>query len=197
MTGTSFAVWAPNARGVRVVGDFNYWSGRGLPDALARLVRRLGAVRPRRRRRAPGTSSSILGADGVWREKADPMAFATEVPPATASVVYTDRLRVGRRRLAGAQRAETHWHAAPMSIYEVHLGSWRQGLSYRELADELVDYVRETGLHARRVPAGGRAPVRRLVGLPGDVLLRADRRGSAPRTTSATSSTGCTRPASA
>ena len=53
VTGTSFAVWAPNARGVRVAGDFNYWDGRALPDALARLVRRVGAVRPRRRRRRP------------------------------------------------------------------------------------------------------------------------------------------------
>ncbi len=54
-----------------------------------------------------------------------------------------------------------------MSIYEVHLGSWRPGLSYRELADQLTDYVTEPGLHPRGVPAGGRAPVRRVLGLPG------------------------------
>ena len=73
-----------------------------------------------------------------------------------------------------------------MSVYEVHVGSWRQGLSYRELADELVDYVVGRRLHPHRVHAARRAPVRRLLGLPGHLLLRARPRGSAPPTTSAT-----------
>src|SRR5208283_688652 len=94
-TGTSFAVWAPNAHGVRVTGDFNYWDG---------------------------------SADGVWREKADPMANAAERPPATASVVYTSQYTWNDRDWVMA-RAERQAVREPMSIYEVHIGSWRPGLS--------------------------------------------------------------------
>ncbi len=151
VTGTSFAVWAPSARGVRVTGDFDYWSGRGFPM------------------RAMGSSGvwelfvpdvgdgahykfQVLGADGVRREKADPMAFATEVPPATASVVFTAGHEWGDADWL-ATRATTQLHTSPMSIYEVHIGSWRQGLSYRQLADELVDHVRETGFtHVEFLP---------------------------------------------
>ena len=86
-TGTSFAVWAPNARGVRVIGDFNHWDGRGPPDALARRLGHLGAVRARRRRRDP-VQVRVCGPDGSWRRKADPMASLAEQPPATASVVF-------------------------------------------------------------------------------------------------------------
>jgi 1,4-alpha-glucan branching enzyme len=149
--GTSFAVWAPNARGVRLFGDFDYWSGRALPM------------------RAMGSSGvwelfvpdvgdgqrykfQILGADGVWREKADPFAFATETPPATASVVHTPRYSWTDDAWL-ARRAATQWHTAPMSVYEVHLGSWRLGLGYEQLARELVDYVRETGFtHVELLP---------------------------------------------
>jgi 1,4-alpha-glucan branching enzyme len=151
VTGTSFAVWAPNARGVRVVGEFDYWSGRALPM------------------RAMGSSGvwelfvpdvgdgcrykfSILGADGQWREKADPMAFATEVPPATASVVHTSTYEWNDASWL-ERRARTQWHAAAMSIYEVHLGSWRLGLSYRDLADQLVEHVLEMGFtHVEFLP---------------------------------------------
>jgi 1,4-alpha-glucan branching enzyme len=151
VTGTSFAVWAPSARGVRVTGDFDYWSGRGFPM------------------RAMGSSGvwelfvpdvddgahykfQVLGADGVRRDKADPMAFATEVPPATASVVFTAGHEWGDADWL-ASRATTQLHTSPMSIYEVHIGSWRQGLSYRQLADELVDHVLETGFtHVEFLP---------------------------------------------
>ena len=174
VTGTSFAVWAPNARAVRVVGDFNDWDGRGHAMRSLGELRRLGAVRPGRRRRARGTSSRSSARDGHWRQKADPMAFATEVPPRTASVVtestYEWQDDEWLRRRATTRRRTT----GPMSVYEVHLGSWRQGLSYRELADQLVELRQGPGLHPRRVPAGGRAPVRRLLGLPGHRLLRAD-----------------------
>jgi 1,4-alpha-glucan branching enzyme len=151
VTGISFAVWAPNARGIRVLGDFDHWDGRAYP------MRSLGssgvwelfvpAV-------GDGTKYkyAVLGADGVWREKADPLAFATEVPPATASVVHTPRYTWTDDDWMH-RRAETPAHAAPMSIYEVHLGSWRQGLSYVDLARELVDYVRETGFtHVEFLP---------------------------------------------
>ncbi len=151
VTGTSFAVWAPNARAVRVVGDFDYWSGRAFPmrsmgdPGIWELF-------------IPGVGDGcrykfqILGADGEWRDKADPMAFATEVPPATASVVFTSSYAWDDADWLAA-RANTAWHAAPMSIYEVHLGSWRLGLDYRQLATELVDYVRRTGFtHVEFLP---------------------------------------------
>jgi len=150
-TGTSFAVWAPSARGVRVIGDFDYWVGTAYP------MRSLGSSGVWELF-VPGVGDGakykfqILGADSQWREKADPMAFATEVPPATASMVFTSQHEWQDEQWL-AQRAETAWHAAPMSIYEVHLGSWRMGLSYRELATELVDYVRQTGFtHVEFLP---------------------------------------------
>ncbi|MDT4933036.1 MAG: 1,4-alpha-glucan branching enzyme [Pseudonocardiales bacterium] len=151
VTGTSFAVWAPNARGVRVQGDFDYWSGRALP---MRVLGSSGVWELFVPDVGDGCryKFQILGADGTWREKADPMAFATEVPPATASVVHTPRHEWGD---AGwlQRRAGTPWHAAPMSIYEVHLGSWRLGLSYRELATELVEYVTAAGFtHVEFLP---------------------------------------------
>ncbi|MGX7824753.1 1,4-alpha-glucan branching protein GlgB [Actinokineospora sp. 24-640] len=139
--GTSFAVWAPTARGVRVCGDFDGWDGRGYP------MRSLGSsgvwelfvpgVTPGSRYKF-----RIHAADGSWHEKADPMAFATEHPPATASVVSTSE-HVWNDAEWVAKREATDWSAAPVSVYEVHLGSWRPGLNYRELADQLAAYVEE------------------------------------------------------
>ena len=151
VSGTSFAVWAPNARGVRVTGEFDYWSGRALP------MRSLGSSGVWEIF-VPGVGDGatykfrILGADGQWRDKADPFAFATEAPPATASVVTTPRYD-WRDEAWLTRRAETQWHKAPMSIYEVHIGSWKQGLLYSELAQELVDYVKEQGFtHVEFLP---------------------------------------------
>jgi 1,4-alpha-glucan branching enzyme len=151
VTGTSFAVWAPNAKGVRVIGDFDYWSGRALP---MRVLGSSGVWELFVPDVGDGCryKFSILGADGQWREKADPMAFATEVPPATASVVHTSQYDWADGDWL-ARRASTAWHAAPMSIYEVHLGSWRLGLSYLELAEQLVGHVREMGFtHVEFLP---------------------------------------------
>jgi 1,4-alpha-glucan branching enzyme len=149
--GTSFAVWAPNAQGVRVAGDFDYWDGRALP------MRSLGSSGVWEIF-VPDVGDGcrykyhILGQDGVWREKADPMAFACEAPPATASIVATPRHEWQDDEWL-ARRAETQWHKAPMSIYEVHIGSWKMGLSYRELADQLVDYLGDTGFtHVEFLP---------------------------------------------
>jgi 1,4-alpha-glucan branching enzyme len=151
VTGVSFAVWAPNAEGVRVTGDFDGWDGR------ANLLRSLGSsgvweifipdvpVGSRYKFR-------ILGKDGHWHEKADPMAFATEVPPATASVVTSSTYEWDDTDWL-TRRAATQLVDAPMSIYEVHLGSWRAGLGYRELATQLADYVVETGFtHVELLP---------------------------------------------
>lgn len=151
VVGTSFAVWAPNARGVRVRGSFNFWDSRAHP------MRSLGASGVWELF-IPGVEAGaaykfdVLGADGQWREKADPMAYSAEVPPATASVVV-DSAYEWHDAAWLSERARTSWHAAPMSIYEVHLGSWRQGLSYRQLAEELVGYLRETGFtHVEMLP---------------------------------------------
>nr|WP_051466820.1 1,4-alpha-glucan branching protein GlgB [Pseudofrankia saprophytica] len=151
VTGVSFAVWAPNARGVRVVGDFDFWDGRAFP------MRSLGHTGIWELF-VPGISAGtrykyeILGFDGVWRQKADPMAMHTETPPATASVVYESDYSWSDETWM-AERAGTPWHAAPVSAYEVHLGSWRRGLSYRQLATELVDYVKEAGFtHVELLP---------------------------------------------
>jgi 1,4-alpha-glucan branching enzyme len=151
VTGVSFAVWAPSARGVRVTGDFDYWQSR------AYSMRSLGSSGVWEIF-VPGVGAgskykfSVLGADGTWRSKADPMAFGTEQPPATASVVVDSHYTWGDGAWL-TKRAQTAWHAAPMSVYEVHLGSWRHGLSYREAADQLVEYLAETGFtHVELLP---------------------------------------------
>jgi 1,4-alpha-glucan branching enzyme len=150
-TGTSFAVWAPNARGVRVTGDFNYWDGRAYP------MRSLGGSGVWELF-VPGAGDgarykyAVCGRDGVWREKADPLAALAEQPPATASVVYTSRYTWDDAQWC-AERAQRQLVRSPMSIYEVHLGSWRPGLSYRQLATELVGYVSDMGFtHVEFLP---------------------------------------------
>jgi 1,4-alpha-glucan branching enzyme len=187
IVGTAFAVWAPSARGVRLVGDFNFWDGRAHPmrslgasGVWELFVPDVGA----------GTryKFDVLGADGVWRQKADPMAQATEHPPATASVVFESSYE-WRDADWCAHRSRADWLRSPMSIYEVHLGSWRAGLSYRELADELVGYVRDNGythvefLPVAEHPFGGSwgyqvssyyAPTARL-GNPDEFRLLVDR----------------------
>ena len=149
--GTSFAVWAPNARAVRVVGDFNHWQGathamRSLADSgvWELFVPGVGA--------GSRYKYEILTQDGSWRQKADPLARGTEVPPATASVVvessydWQDAEWISRRTTGDP-------HHGPMSIYEVHLGSWRPGLSYRELADQLTEHVVQMGFtHVELMP---------------------------------------------
>ncbi|BFU44121.1 1,4-alpha-glucan branching protein GlgB [Krasilnikovia sp. MM14-A1004] len=151
-TGVAFAVWAPSARGVRIVGDFTGWGPHdGWP---MRSLGSSGVWELYVPGAAPGTKYKfrILGRDGVWREKADPMAQHTEVPPQTASVVYESRYEWGDAEWMTA-RASRHPHQDPMSIYEVHLGSWRPGLSYRELAEQLTEYVVDTGFtHVELMP---------------------------------------------
>ena len=149
--GTAFAVWAPQAKGLRVEGDFNSWDGREHP------MRQLG-VSGVWELFVPGVGSGtrykfqVLGADETWREKADPMAFHTEVPPAQSSVVFESRYTwsdddwMNARKSGGAQDR-------PMSVYEMHLGSWRRGRSYAELADDLVPYLQDMGFtHVEFLP---------------------------------------------
>ncbi|HEY6361683.1 MAG TPA: 1,4-alpha-glucan branching protein GlgB [Vicinamibacterales bacterium] len=160
VSGVHFAVWAPNAQRVSVIGDFNRWDGR------THVMRRL----------APSGIWEIFIPDltdgvcykfeirtpaGHLLQKADPYARCFEVPPNSASVVWTDAgfewsdhdwIR-DRESLGG-------WHDRPKAVYEVHLGSWRRVpeeghryLSYRELAHTLVPYVREMGFtHIELMP---------------------------------------------
>ena len=151
-TGTVFAVWAPNARGVRVVADFNGWNGHdhemknlGPSGVWELFVPDVG----------DGTryKFEIHGADGSWTLRADPLAFQAEMPPATASVVFTSRYEWADSDWMAARARAGTAHERPMSIYEVHLGSWRRGRSYRDLAEELTAYVLDTGFtHVEMLP---------------------------------------------
>ncbi|WP_313021478.1 1,4-alpha-glucan branching protein GlgB [Mobilicoccus sp.] len=150
--GTSFAVWAPNARAVRVVGDFNSWNGQTHP------MRALGSTGVWELF-VPGVGENstykyeILGRDGYWRTKADPLARATECPPATASVVTESHYSWNDGVWLNDRARHPDPHNRPMSTYEVHLGSWRPGLTYVELADQLVDYVKDLGFtHVELLP---------------------------------------------
>ncbi|MGI4894831.1 MAG: 1,4-alpha-glucan branching protein GlgB [Janthinobacterium lividum] len=151
VAGTSFAVWAPNAHAVRVVGDHNHWNGRtdGMRSLGSSGVWEIfvpGVVAGSRYK------FEILGADDHWRQKADPMAQAAEVPPATASVVTESSYEWSDSGWMKA-RAASDPHSGPVSVYEVHLGSWKVGLGYRELAAELTTYVAEAGFtHVELLP---------------------------------------------
>jgi 1,4-alpha-glucan branching enzyme len=150
--GVAFSVWAPNARGVRVVGDFTGWGAHdGWP------MRSLGASGVWELY-VPGAAAGqrykyrVLGADGVWRDKADPLARYAEVPPRTASVVHASDYQWSDADWLAA-RAQRRAHEDPVSVYEVHLGSWRPGLGYRELADQLTEYVLDLGFtHVEFMP---------------------------------------------
>ena len=156
--GTAFAVWAPSARSVSIVGDFNSWDGRLNP------MRSLGSSGIWELF-LPGVDSGanykyeILTQAGEIRLKADPVAFDTELPPKTASRVYESQYEWADAEWLAA-RAETSQLNAPISIYEAHLGSWRlnpvegsRSLSYLELADELSAYAKDMGFtHIELMP---------------------------------------------
>ena len=142
--GTSFAVWAPNAQGVAVIGEFCNWNPNQYP------MRTLGStgiweifipgIKP-----GAEYKFTVQGADGRAVDKADPLAKKTKTPPETVSVVagvdeytWTDHEWMNARPGIDATNS-------PMSVYEVHVGSWRVGYGYRELARELVPYLVENG----------------------------------------------------
>jgi 1,4-alpha-glucan branching enzyme len=156
--GTAFTVWAPAARAVSVVGDFNYWDGRMHP------MRSLGASGIWELF-LPGVEAGahykyeIVAPDGELRLKADPLAFEAELPPKTASIVHEPE-HVWADEEWLRSRRESEPLAGPISIYEVHLGSWRlnslednRSLTYLELADELAAYARDMGFtHIELMP---------------------------------------------
>jgi 1,4-alpha-glucan branching enzyme len=154
--GTGFAVWAPGARGVSVVGDFNSWDGRVHP------MRTMGASGVWELF-LPGVGSQarykyeIRTADGRPVLKADPYAGHAEAPPGTSSIVFASQYAFEDQRWM-THRGGTDAYGAPLSIYEVHLGSWRrtpQGgtLTYRDMAPLLADYCSEMGFtHVEMLP---------------------------------------------
>ncbi|WP_371499249.1 1,4-alpha-glucan branching protein GlgB [Kitasatospora sp. NBC_00374] len=150
--GTAFAVWAPNAVGVRLIGDFNHWDGTGHP------MRSLGSSGIWELF-VPGLGDGttykyqIRTKQGWVLEKADPMARAAQCPPATASVVHTSAYEWGDAEWL-ARRAKSVHHRSPMSVYELHLASWRPDLtSYRAIAEELPGYLEGLGFtHVEFMP---------------------------------------------
>jgi len=149
--GVSFAVWAPNARGVSLIGEFNGWDGN---DAPMRVLGSSGVWELF----WPGFATDGLykfrvhGVDDVITDRADPMAFATEVPPHTASKVFVSDYAWNDATWM-TQRAAVNPVFEPMSTYEVHLGSWRPGLTYRQLAEQLTEYVVAQGFtHVELLP---------------------------------------------
>ncbi|MCT1713279.1 1,4-alpha-glucan branching protein GlgB, partial [Dietzia cinnamea] len=151
VTGTSFAVWAPNARGVSVVGDFCGWNPVALP------MRSIGSSGVWELF-VPGVGDGavykyrVRGADGRTVDHADPMAVATEVPPATGSKVFTSAYEWNDDEWIAARATRDH-SRSPMTILEVHVGSWRPGLDYREFAHQLAEHVLETGFtHVELMP---------------------------------------------
>ena len=172
VNGVSFAVWAPNAKGVSLIGEFNHWDG---DEAQLRVLGSTGVWELFWPDFPVGGlyKFRVHGADGAVTDRADPMAFATEVPPQTGSRVTESSYSWSDDEWM-ARRAALNPVFEPMSTYEVHLMSWRPGRSYRQLADELTELRCRTRLHPRRVDAGRRASVRRVVGLSGHLVLRAD-----------------------
>ena len=155
--GASFAVWAPNARRVSVVGDFNGWDGRIHP------MRHLGPsgvweIFIPGIREGALYKYEIKDANGALGLKTDPYGFFFEPAPKNASIVWDNRkFSWGDDAWLGKRRGQNPLRS-PMSIYEVHLGSWRkksaaESLGYREVAGPLIDYVKKTGFtHVEFLP---------------------------------------------
>nr|WP_242500412.1 1,4-alpha-glucan branching protein GlgB [Tropicimonas sp. IMCC6043] len=150
--GTHFAVWAPNAKRVSVICDFNAWDGRRNPMRLRGATGVWEIFLPGIGEGTP-YKYEIIGAQGqLMAAKADPVGFGAEHPPATASMVRDIRGYGWDDDGWMRHRSEHNAHDKPISIYEVHLGSWKRKrdegnrpLSYREAAVELVDYAKEMG----------------------------------------------------
>src|SRR5262249_37086054 len=148
VAGVRFTVWAPSAQVVSVAGDFNGWGSRMHPMRL-----RNGGIwevfLPGVERGA-AYKNCVRWRNGFQQVKADPYAFAAEKPPKQASLVWGVPQYEWHDQEWLDRRAKTDWLRSPISMYEVHLESWLHGekgrlLSYRELADRLVTYVKNAG----------------------------------------------------
>jgi len=151
LLGTAFSVWAPNAQAVSLIGDHNYWDRNshqmhriGSSGIWEIFVADIGA----------GTKYkfAVCGIDGRWVDHADPMARATEIPPLTASVVEESTYQWNDGSWIEQRSHFQSWRSA-VSVYEAHLGSWKLGLTYVELATELVAYIQQQGFtHVEFLP---------------------------------------------
>jgi 1,4-alpha-glucan branching enzyme len=151
LIGTAFSVWAPNARAVSLVGDHNYWDRNTHPMVRAGSTGIWEIFIPDV---GPNTcyKFAICTIHGNWVDHADPMARATEHPPRTASVVTESHYSWNDSEWMQQRQSYQPWRS-PVSVYEVHAGSWRAGLSYMEMAQELVAYVQEQGFtHVEFLP---------------------------------------------
>ncbi|WP_078916771.1 1,4-alpha-glucan branching enzyme [Streptomyces viridochromogenes] len=151
VTGTRFTVWAPNARGVSLAGTFNFWDGTGYP------MRSLGGTGVWELF-VPGIGEGelykfeITRPDGSKTLRADPLARRTQTPPETSSIVHASHHEWGDAAWL-ERRGSVPTHEAPFSVYEVHLASWRPGLTYRQLAEQLPAYVKDLGFtHVELMP---------------------------------------------
>ena len=159
VSGVSFAVWAPSAKRVSVIGSFNGWDGRLFP---MRAMGASGIWEIFVPGLGPGTlyKYEIKTANGDLRIKADPFAFAAELRPSTASVVWEMEAYEWHDARWLADRTNRNFRHEPMAIYEVHLGSWMRvdnegsrWLTYRELAPKLVKHVKKFGFtHIELMP---------------------------------------------
>lgn len=160
--GVRFSVWAPNARRVSVVGNFNNWDGRRHPMRLRHPTGVWEVFVPRLQ---PGElyKFEILGAHGILPLKSDPMALATTLPPDTASKVAAPLQFEWQDDEWLQSRADRHSASAPLSIYELHAGSWQmeqnedgtqwRQYNWRELGDRLIPYIKELGFtHIELMP---------------------------------------------
>lgn len=162
ISGASFAVWAPNAQRVSVVGDFNQWDGRRHP------MRSLGASGVWEIF-VPGVAEGahykyeVRDIHGQISLKTDPFGFFFEVPPKNAAIVWNTRRFQWSDEAWMMRRRQRDPLRAPISVYEVHIGSWRkksasESFSYRELAEPLVEYVRKMGFtHVEFLPVAEHA----------------------------------------
>ena len=151
LLGTAFSVWAPNAQAVSLIGDHNYW------DRNSHQMHRIGSsgiweIFVADISAGTRYKFAICGIDGRWVDHADPMARATEIPPLTASVVEESTYQWNDQAWLTQRSQFQSWRSA-VSVYEVHLGSWKMGLTYKELAVELVGYIQQQGFtHVEFLP---------------------------------------------
>ena len=151
LLGTAFSVWAPNAQAVSLIGDHNYW------DRNSHQMHRIGSsgiweIFVADISAGTRYKFAICGIDGRWVDHADPMARATEIPPLTASVVEESTYLWNDQAWIDQRSEFQSWRSA-VSVYEVHLGSWKIGLTYKELAVELVGYIQQQGFtHVEFLP---------------------------------------------
>ncbi|VVP15930.1 1,4-alpha-glucan branching enzyme GlgB [Pseudomonas fluorescens] len=160
--GVRFAVWAPNAKRVSVVGDFNNWDGRRHPMRLRHPTGVWEVFIPRMQA-GEAYKYEILGSHGILPLKADPMALATSLPPDTASKVASPLSVDWQDQDWMLSRGDRHRSNAPLSIYELHAGSWQCELddlgevarqyTWHELGERLIPYVKELGFtHIELMP---------------------------------------------